>query len=260
MGHVHLGVLPKTRRWNEVVEALTSGAADEVVVAASARAAERDLLSATDNAVFVEAVRLLLAIPHAARADDFGDALRKLDLEVGDGPELLDLTMAVDERLASIRAAAGGSSDLGEIAARALVTTFSDMVGDQLPGLFEATPGDVQAATRKLSWSRGISQLSRAFYARLVTHSLSYWLDRTLALHVGPEDRFANATARSAFDIALSQHAQEATRIIQEFAGGWYGKTLHEKGGISSRDANAFGAVSLKKIIEELRMRRGSHD
>jgi hypothetical protein len=227
-----------------------------MVVAASARAAEKDLLVATDSAAFVEAVRLLLAIPHAARADDFGDALRALDLKIGDRPELLDLTMAVDGRLEAVQRKAGGSNDLGAIAARALVTTFSDMVGDQLPGLFEATPGEVQAATRKLSWSRGISELSRAFYARLVAQSLSYWLDRTLAQHVGPEARFANATARGSFDIALSQYTQESTRIIQEFAGGWYGKTLHDKGGISSLDAAAFGAVALKKIVEELRTRR----
>lgn len=260
MGHIHLGVLPRTRSWNDVVDALSSGAADEVVVAASARAAEKDLLAATDSAVFVEAVRLLLAIPHAARADDFGHALRVLDLGVGDSPELLALTMAVDQRLEAVRRVAGGTNDLGEFAARALVTTLSEMVGDQLPGLFEATPGDVQAATRKLSWSRGISELSRTFYTRLVAQSLSYWLDRTLAQHVGPEGRFANAASRSAFDVALSQHAQEATRIIQEFSGGWYGKTLHDKGGISSRDAATFGAVALKKIVEELRVRRGSHD
>jgi hypothetical protein len=260
MGHVHLGVLPKTRLWNDVVEALTAGAADEVVVGASARAAERDLLSATDNAVFVEAVRLLLAIPYAARTDDFGDALRALDLAIGDRPEVLELAIAVDKRLEAVRRTVGGSNDLGEIAARALVATLSEMIGDQLPGLFEATPGDVQAATRNLSWSRGISELSRAFYARLVSQSLSYWLDRTLALHVGPEGRFANATARGAFDVALSQHSQEATRIIKEFSGGWYGKTLHDRGGISSRDAAAFGAVALKKIVEELRVRRGRHD
>lgn len=256
MGHVHLSVLPKTRRWQDVVEALTCGAADEVVVAASARAAEKDLLSATDSVVFVEAVRLLLAIPHAARSDDFGDALRVLDLKVGDKPELLDLTMAVNERLETVRRTVGGLNDLGEIAARSLVTTLSEMVGDQLPGLFEATPDDVQAATRKLSWSRGIAELSRAFYAQLVTQSLSYWLDRTLAQHVGPDGRFANATARSAFDVALSQHTREATRIIKEFSGGWYGKTLHDKGGISTRDAAIFGAVALKKIVEELRVRR----
>ena len=256
MGHVHLGVLPKTRKWNDVVEALTSGAADEVVVAASAQAAEKDMLSATDSPVFVEAVRLLLAIPHAARADDFANALRALDLKVGNRPELLDLTMAVDARLEDVKHLAGGSSDLGEIAARALVTTLSEMVGDQLPGLFEATPEDIQVASRKLSWSRGIAELSRAFYGRLVAQSLSYWLDRTLAQHVGPEARFSDATARSDFDVALSQYTRESTRIIQEFAGGWYGKTLHDNDGISSRDAAVFGAVSLKKIVAELRVRR----
>lgn len=256
MGHVHLGVLPRTRKWNDVVEALVSGAADEEIVAVSARAAERDLLSATDSPVFIEAVRLLLSIPHAARTDDFGDALRALGLEVGNRPELFDITMAVDERMDVVRRMTGGSNDLGEIAARALITTLSETVGDQLPGLFEATPEDVQAASKKLSWSRGIAGLSRAFYARLVSQSLSYWLDRTLAQHVGPGDRFSGAQARGAFDVALGQYAHESTRIIREFSGGWYGKTIHDKGGITSHDAAVFGAVALKKIVSELQVRR----
>lgn len=258
MGHVHLGVLPTTRRWKDVVEALTTGASDEVVIAASATAAERDMLSATDSPVFVEAVRLLLSIPHAARAEDFGDALRTLDLSIGSKPELLDLTMAVDERLETVRLSAGGTNDLGVLASRSLVTSLSEMIGDQLPGLFEATPDDVQAATRKLTWSTGISELTRSFYSRLVTQCLSYWLDRTLSQHVGREARFSDAAARSAFDVAVSSYSREATRIIQEFSGGWYGKTLHDKGGFSSRDAAVFGAVALKKIVQELRTRRES--
>lgn len=140
MGHVHLGVLPRTRKWKDVVEALDSGAADDEIVAASARAAEKDLLSATDSPVFIEAVRLLLSIPHAARTDDFGDALRALGLDVGNRPELFDITMAVDARMDVVRRMTGGTNDLGEIAARALITTLSETVGDQLPGLFEATP------------------------------------------------------------------------------------------------------------------------
>ncbi len=50
MGHIHLGVLPSSRKWREVVDLLTGGAADARIVAASAAAAEKDLLAAARKA------------------------------------------------------------------------------------------------------------------------------------------------------------------------------------------------------------------
>ncbi len=147
-------------------------------------------------------------------------------------------------------------SDLGELAARALAGTLTSQIGDALPGLFGATSEDVRIEARRLSWSKGIATLTRAFFGELVSGSLSYWLDRTLSLQVGEHRRFGDVADRGAFDMALADHSTEATRIIQEFSGGWYGKTLHENGHIGSPDAAAFGAVALKKIVEELRARR----
>ena len=36
------------------------------------------------------------------------------------------------------------------------------------------------------------------------------------------------------FDGELAYFAAEATRIIKEFSGGWYGKTLHSEGGFGT--------------------------
>jgi hypothetical protein len=256
MGHIHLGVLPRSRKWRAVVDLLAGGADDNAVIAASAGAAERDLLGAAHDPVFVEAVRLLLAVPLAARSEHFGAALRAADLAIDDAPGLLDLTTAVSARLDQVARKGSGTSDMGELAARALVSTFGLSIGDRLPGLFAATPDDVQVAARKLSWSRGIAELSRGFFGQLVSASLSSWLDRTLAGHIGPEARFATAARRGGFDVALAQYASEATRIVQEFSGGWFGKTVRDKGGIPSADAAQFGAVALKKIVAELRRKR----
>jgi hypothetical protein len=255
MGHIHLGVLPKSRKWRDVVDLLADGAADQSVVAASARAAERDFLDAARDPVFVEAVRLLLSIPLAARKADFGDALRSLDLPIEGEVSLFGLVSAAMTRLDRVAREHGKRNDLGELAARALARTLGDCIGGDLPGLFDLTAADVQAATRKLSYSNGIAFLSRAFFGELVGTTLSYWLDRVLAQHVGAGERFENVAARSAFDVALRQYTSEATRIIQEFSGGWYGKTLHERGGISAHDATVFGAVALKKISAELQTR-----
>ena len=51
---------------------------------------------------------------------------------------------------------------------------------------------------------------------------------------------------------ALDQHCREASRIIKEFSGGWYGKTLYEKKGISQDDARKFAHVAFKKLRAEL--------
>ncbi|UPH70255.1 hypothetical protein LGT41_0010635 [Abyssibius alkaniclasticus] len=260
MGHIHLGVLPQSRKWREVVDLLDAGAIAEDVIAASARAAEREMLDAARSPVVVEAVRLLLMVPHAARQDDFGLALRNLNLAVGSAPSLLEILSASSEVLDATGRDTRDNSDLGELAGRALVATFSDQIGDALPGLFAATPADVQAVAQRLSWRNGIAVLSRAFFARLMADTLSSWLDRTLSAQVGEGRRFADAQSRNKFDQALAQYAQEASAIIQEFSPGWYGKRLYEDGRISTTQAAAFTAVSFKKIVEELKRKRVVHD
>lgn len=257
MGHIHLGSIPRSKPWRRVVDLLEDPlASDEVIVAASAAAAENSLSEAARDPVYVEAVRLLLTIPYCARAEDFGAALRASDIAVGQKPDLVDLLTAATRRLDDVARQSNQRKDIGELAARALNGTLAVAIGDNLPTLFGAVPEDVQAVAGRLSWSRGISRLTRLFYARLVSDCLSYWLDRTLADQIGADRRFSSMPDRASFDAAVFHYAQEATRIIQEFSGGWYGKTLHTTGGIETRDAAIFGAVALKKIVAELRVRR----
>lgn len=259
MGHTTLGILPRTRYWKDVAELLAGPAPNSEVFAASARAAERDLLGATSDPVFVEAVRLLLAIPAAARAQDFGDALRTQNMAVTNRPDLLDIVTAATRRLDQVRATQGGGSDIGELAARALSATLTTSIGDALPGLFDSTPEDVQAAARKLSWNKSVAEYSRSFFGNLAAGSLAYWLDRTLDREIGAGHRFADVAARNAFQSELEQFAWESSRIIREFSGGWYGKTLHRDGGFSSLAAARFGHVALKKIVDDLRTRQVRH-
>lgn len=260
MGHVHLGTLPGRKKWREVVALLTGGASDDAVFAASAAAAEKDLIRAANDPVYVEAVRLLLAVPTAARRENFPEALNAHGLVVGRNPELFDLLVAISVRLDEVARLHRGRTDLGELAGRALTGALSATIGDRLPGLIEADAGDVQRAARALSWPTGIATLTRAFYGRLVSDTLSYWLDRTLATHVGAGARFASAADRAAFDAGLTQYTSETTRIIKEFSSGRYGKHVIRNGKSDSHSAAAFGAVALKKILSELCKRQADHD
>lgn len=260
MGHIHLGVLPQSRKWRDVVSLLSSGAANANVFAASAIAAERDLARSSDDPIFVETVRLLLVVPHAARSERFAEALRDAGLDIGTDPDLLDITTAVTVHLDSVTRTTNRASDFGELAGRALIATLSTHIGDRLPSLFDTTPGDVRQAARDLSYPKGIADLTRGYFGRLLSDCLASWLDRTLSTEIGPGKRFERIAERSTFDLALAQYTNEATRIIREFAPGWYGKRLYEDGTITSERAAAFGAVCFKKITEELRRKRDADD
>jgi hypothetical protein len=213
-----------------------------------------------DEPVFVEAVRLLMLVPHAARASDFGDALRRLDLNVSQQPDLISLLAAVSERLDVVAWQKPGRGDMAELAARTLTSTLSTEIGAGLPGLFESDATDVQIAAKALSSQRGIATLVRAYFGTLVATSLASWLDRALSARIGSDQPFPTVAARSGFDVALTQYSREASRIIEEFAPGWFGKRIFQGGTISSHDAQVFGAVCVKKIVAELRMKRDADD
>lgn len=258
MGHIHLGVLPGTRKWKAVVELLASQAPADDVAAASAVAAERDLARATHDPVLVECVRLLALIPQAARAGSFAAELRELGLDVPDRPSLPDLLHATTAAVDRVAQRQARRTDFGELCARALVGTIAARIGGALPSLFGPDTGDVRTAAARMAAPGEFAVAARGLFARLTSETLSSWLDRTLSSHVGPGRRFAHAGERDEFDRALAQYTSEASRIIKEFAGGWYGKTLHRDGTITSERAAAFAAVSFKKIGEELRRKRNA--
>ncbi len=256
MGHIHLATLAKTKAWVEVIASIAAGAGIATIAGQSAKAAEHDLEAAARDPVFIEAVRLLLSIPLAARQVDFGNALRSVGLEISSEPSLMGIVMAVTARLDAVGATNSAKSDFSALATRSLTSALVDCIGSDLPGLFGPTAEDVRLSSRKFSYSNGIAVLTRTFFGTIVSSSLSYWLDRILAHQIGDDRRFADISQRAEFDRSLRQYSSEVTRIIQEFAGGWYGKTVYEKGGIGSSEARDFGYVGLKKITAELRVRR----
>ncbi len=100
MGHVRLGVLPKSRKWRQVVEQLRLGADTGIVAAATADAAEASLKRASDDPAFLHAFWLLTQVPLAARGPTFEKDLRRLGLRISDQPSLLEVTAAVEQATA----------------------------------------------------------------------------------------------------------------------------------------------------------------
>jgi hypothetical protein len=258
MGHVRLGALPRTRKWDQVVGLIVAGADVERIAAASADAAEHALERASDDQGLAHAFWLLTQIPQAARQTDFADRLHQLGLNVPGNPTLLEIVGAFTSAVDSHLRERGKRSDLGEMAQHAAAETLTSLAGRELPSLFGPTSGDVQRAFAKLGTSDRFSILARDFFSRLTSRSLGYFLSRELSKHVGTNKRFAAIGEHSEFNAALDLHCRQASQIIKEFSGGWYGKTIFQEGGISPEKAGQFAHVAFKKLRAELRKRRGA--
>jgi len=122
----------------------------------------------------------------------------------------------------------GKSSDAGELARTALLESLSVQLRDRLPSLFEPTPQEIRKALGSFASGQSFATLARDFFAHLSYRSLDYYLSRELANHTGEGKRFADDASRTAFE-----HAFEASRIDEEFAGGWNGKTVWKERALS---------------------------
>jgi hypothetical protein len=256
MGHIRLGTLPKTQKWKQVVSLIAGGAKVDGIAAASAEAAENGLERASKDEGLAHVFWLLTQIPQAAREDDFSERLGELGLNVSSEPTLLEIVAAFTRAVDGHVRQAGKRTDLGEMAQLAGSETLASLVGRELPSLFRPTATDVRLAFARLGTSDRFSILARDFFSRLTSRSLGYFLSRELSKHVGPNKRFAAVGEHSDFNAALDLHCREASRIIKEFSGGWYGKTLQQEKAISRDKARSFAHVAFKKLRAELRKRR----
>jgi hypothetical protein len=255
MGHQRLGAMPARRKWREVAAALGAGAEIGEIAGRAADAAQRELAQARTSPQVIAAVDLLARAPLAARDPDYVAELQNLGLRLEQPPDLMELAGALVAALD--RGAAGQTqSDVGEMAKLAAAEALTTVVGSDLPSLFGADADDVRTALGKYAAGSNFARLARQFFSRFVYRTLDYYLSRELAEHHGAGKRFSGVADRRAFEAALETHCEEATRIVTDYAAGWYGKHVYQSGGLTPKDVRAFVAYSLTKLEAELKARR----
>jgi len=253
MGHIRLGNLPRTRKWQQVVALIEGGAGTAQIANATITAAEKGLKLAAEDKGLVETIWLLTQLPLAARSDNFAQALQSTGLEVSDSPSLMEVIGAFSDAIDKKLANNGGRTDLGEMAQMAASETMAEIIGSRTQSLFGTTPDDVKNAFSKLATNKQFSTFARDFFSRLTNKCLDYFVSRAVAHHVGEGRRFRTLAQQGEFTKALGTHSREASRIVEDFSGGWFSKTNWEKKGISRQDAAGFAHVAMKKIVAELK-------
>lgn len=253
MGHIRLGYLPQTRKWREVVSLLQGDAPLEEVAAATADAVRSVLAGADKDPLFLAVTTLLVELPLIARGPDYLSALEAMGIDAPDSvPALLS---GIADRIDDIAYRSGERTDLGEIAQFALLSALSAEFNRSLPGLFDPQPSEIRQALGRLSGGDRFAGFAREYFAQVVHRTFDYYLSRELSNHVGPNCRFGSDADRRAFDRALEAHAHQASRIVEAYAGGWYGKTVWQGDGPTPDKIRKFTSYSLTKLRSELARR-----
>lgn len=253
---MRLGTLPRSKRWRDVVDLLDLDGSLRDVAEAAAWASEADLSHASDDPHFQYVTSLLVQLPLAARAPGFENGLERLGIDRDRGVSVTALLSGIDEAIERQAFEGGRTSDAGELARASLLETLSESLRGRLPTLFEPTPQEVRKTLASFAGGDRFALLARDFFARLTYRSLDWYLSRELANHTGPGRRFDTDADRTEFQSALAQHAYEASRIVETYAGGWYGKTVWRNQSLTQDAINNFTRYAFKKMRLELGRRR----
>ncbi|MBN2566024.1 MAG: hypothetical protein JXB46_09980 [Candidatus Eisenbacteria bacterium] len=257
MGHLRLGDLPRARRWDQVVKLISTDGDAAQIAAASLVAAEAGFRQAASDSGVARVVWLLSQLPLAARDPDYVQRLSALGVNAGEAPGLIELVGAFTEAIDTNIGRWGERTDLGEMAQMAAVETLTSILGQRTQSLFGVSSEDVRRELARLATTKQFGILAREFFARLTRRYLTFFLSRELSNHVGGYRRFANIGEHREFDQALDLHCHQASRIVEEFAGGWFSKTNWEQG-LTPENVSRFTAVALKKLRAELRRGQGA--
>src|SRR4051794_559076 len=146
MGHVRLGQLPKSKKWQQVVALVETGAGVEEIAAAASEAAERALRRCAREPALSYAFWLLTQLPLAAREKNFAGRLRELGLTTSRHPSLVELAGAFSAAVQAHARKESSRTDFGEMAKLSAVESLTAVVGRSLSQLFGTTPAEVQSA------------------------------------------------------------------------------------------------------------------
>lgn len=181
MGHIRLGNLPRTKKWQEVVGLLDTGAGTPQIAAKTLDAAKLGLEEAASDPALVHSFWLLTQLPLCARADDFVTALNKAGITVTSTPTLLELVGGFADAVDDHVRETGGRTDLGEMAQMGAAESLTATLRQETGSLFVTTPADVQRELANLATPKNFSLLARDFFSRLSERYLTSFLSRELS-------------------------------------------------------------------------------
>jgi hypothetical protein len=265
VGHTRLGNLPKTRKWNELVEriagtGLTGDVASaaiyvEAIAAQTLDVSQKGLDNAARDSGVLYAFYLLTQVALASRRSNWEEALAQHDIRLESDSSVFDLTAEVESAIDRyLSRSPTGATDLSEMAQQSAGEALMSLAAIRTANLFGGSGADVKNAIRSLSTKKGFGKLGQRFFGRFVARFLNFYLSRATAATLGsPRLRDLGDVAK--FNEALRTHCDQSAWIVRDFCGEWYSKTEYQEG-IDLANTSRFLAVAINKLRSELAQQR----
>lgn len=255
MGHIRLGVLPKTHKWKTVIgylgdpDILVAEVAEKVLDSAQEILATESSKSSVSYCIW-----LLSQLTLSARNDDFPGSLASIGIQVTDQTNATQFLVKTSNIATHHLARLHPYTALNNIAGLALRETLTRSVGVYGNTLFGSALADIQSALKRYSTNKQFGELLHIYFTAFLNRTLRFIVDKEIANHLGPGQRFRDIQELADFEQALELFAGQTTRIVDEFSGGWYSKQVWQAGDISEEDATRFVYVALKKLRADLNL------
>ena len=255
MGHNRLDRLPRTMRWQQVIDLLDEGASVDELAQATFRAAQTGLKRVPDDPGFTQTLTVVFNFIDAIQSKSPLADLRKNGFDVGDGESLFDQVGGFRARAEQAAMAAHARSDIAEIARDSFAQVLLKSAGSSLQTLFGVESGDASRAFQTSLKGKPLGSTMHEFFATFTQRYLNYYLGREVPYHIGVGKAFSNTDRHSEFNPAFDLYVRQTVRIADEFTPGWFGKARWEQR-LTHKEVSGFAHVAFKKIRSEFQSRR----
>lgn len=249
MGHNRLGVLPKTRRWKEVIELLETGGDLAEIASQSLNAAVTGLAKVPYDPGFHTVLSNIFLFAEAARSGSIVEGLQLRGFAVANDASLFDLVGSLQSKNDYDLSILQVKSDASELAQNAFYETL--LTSTDQPALFADSGPESQESLATEFRGDKFSRVMHEFYANFTKRYLSYYVSRELPRHVGVGKYFADVDSHRDFAEAFDLYVRQTVRIVDEFTPGWFAKASRE-GRVKPGEVVKYAHVAIKKLISEL--------
>ena len=261
MGHERLGILPKTKKWNAIVEQISNFENNTIqskeIIESTLSNIQNQLSKLLNDKSIVESFKLLVLLSYSFHSEEYkNQVFETYNINISNNINLTDLSKILNGYLEDKYI----SLEYHNFAKNALLNSIFQWYNDnniKNYSLFEDNEQN-DIVWKNAGKGSGFCELSRLYFSNLTENYLNYFLERAASANI------ENISIREKFNFEIKKHIEEiskyafeSSKITQSFAAGWFNKNI-KKAIPSTQSIKSFLDYALKKMREEFRREKSN--
>ena len=254
MGHERLGLLPKSKKWKDIIEDIKSFQAADIEINEIVRNTLKGVISRfeklPEDSGVIASFESLVIFAVSLKSTRTVKFLKKNSIKLEKKFNTTELAKAIFQYIKQREESKEYSKIAKKSAIDAIITWYEKNKKRQLK-LFESFDNSLEV-WKKLGTGAGFCELSRYYFSNFITSYLKYFLEREASS--SSPDLLTRQQFNNQLELnieTVSKYAFETSKITQSYAAGWFNKKA--KYGLPSRDEIVrFINYSFGKMKEEI--------